>query len=605
MSKKKKNRFVKNQPEIEKKQSGPDVLFILFMIVSSIYLIIRINSSQGFNAYHSFFQIPAYLILFNTVLLLFYNQNNSFLTQNKKLILWVAGGLSLLYIYIRSFYPVLELNGDNATYLAHAQSMLAGEGFRNSWMPNALYDTSLKSIGFSILNIPFIYIFGIDNYVGLKILEFLSVLFGLYFLFRYFSKRTEKGVIFLVLASVALYPQIVHFASIIMTESPSFFLMFLALFVFEYVLQKQKTFNIKSISLIAFLALFSFFVFTVREALVALPAATGLYLLIKKEWKKAVIFGLSFALLFLGYQSYSMHLKQLNNAETLVSAGQTVKATDSFITTYLRVFAKSSQYAFKNIWGALLVISQKLVGNPDRYDYKSIFPNLLALALLGWGIWVRVRKKIPLFIYEILAVMLMAVVLLTWQKEMDPVVFSRYFYPLIPLVLYYAWTGLSSALEKYPKARIYGLGVTFMFFFAFLLSMNTNKIASVRKPYHPAVGNFIKACEWIRDNTPPDSLIATRKSSLSYIWADRKSLHYFDITSYSRYDNQYNIQFATNTLNYYDRNKVNYIVLDAFSSDAFNKILPLVQKNTPRFRVLYSTASPQNYVLQVMRPSSP
>jgi hypothetical protein len=140
-------------------------------------------------------------------------------------------------------------------------------------------------------------------------------------------------------------------------------------------------------------------------------------------------------------------------------------------------------------------------------------------------------------------------------------------------------------------------GLHILFFF----QMNTQKVYSSKYPYPPAVQNYVTACKWIRANTPADSVIASRKSTMAFLWADRKSLHYFDDVKYNRYMS-YSPQFDQDTLDYYAREKIRFVILDAFSSDAYDKILPVIKNHPAMFKVLYATPQPQTYVIEVVRP---
>ena len=244
MSKKRSKRKVDSQVPAQKGQNFNVMLVsAVLIIILNILIINSVINNKFYNAFHTGLQLLAYLTVYNIGILLFYNFNYSVFSKRTKNLLYIILGISIFYVYIISFYGVLDFNGDNAGYLARAKSLIMGKGFRDIYRPGEPYSSALKSIGFSLLNIPFILIFGLNNYVGLKLLELISAFGALFFIFKYFEDKLEKDKLFLLVLTLSVFHQIIQFSSIIMTESVFLFLMFGIMYFTEKLLTKKKIYN--------------------------------------------------------------------------------------------------------------------------------------------------------------------------------------------------------------------------------------------------------------------------------------------------------------------------------------------------------------------------
>ena len=124
--------------------------------------------------------------------------------------------------------------------------------------------------------------------------------------------------------------------------------------------------------------------------------------------------------------------------------------------------------------------------------------------------------------------------------------------------------------------------------------------------------NFIQACHWIRDKTDGKVVSASRKSTLSYVWTENKSIHFYDTMQYNRYtmfpregEPPFDpAKFEQLTLDYYEKNGVNYVILDAFrfSPETQYRIKPMLQRYIPaRWEVVFFTPKkePNTFVLKL------
>ncbi|GEM_PF-4900394 len=597
-------------------------LFIISQIILTIILISKVTAEQAYNSYSAPFQLFAYILIFNIAAFLFYEGVFPFLQKKTKIILWGILGVFTLYVYIISFYPVMELNGDNAAYLTRAKAMIDGLGFRNMWMPNEPFEATLKSIGFSILNIPFILLFGINNAVGVQLLPLLSVFGGLYFMYRFFENKIEKEFLVILLITVALHSQVIHFSSISMTESSAFFFIFLLFFLTEKYLDIDSKLSWQRILIVMGIAFLAFFAFTVREAIIVLPGTIALFLLIRKRWKEAFLFILFTGLFFASYFAYSSHLKELNEKLGLVQQGANTFSQQSFVQYYIKLLLDGIKtFNFQSVTDTILVITQKIAGNPDRSDYSGnlILNILILLVVLLPLIHKGTKKAIGLSVIFFFS--LIIIIIYSWGgATLDRMVFSRYYYPLIPFILFFFLKGLISLSaiisERFKfstlatnRTKLWVVSIPLLLLLIFEFSMNTNAVYNAKNPFSPPIKDFVNACSWINKNTPKDAVIANRKSGLAYIWAGRKSIHFYNADKFDRYmifsQNFDLLAFEKDTLEYYKNNKVKYVIIDAFLPDGYNRIVPVMQKNPKNFILIYrETSSPKGYPTLIVKTTN-
>ncbi|MDD5066884.1 MAG: hypothetical protein PHF84_07530 [bacterium] len=518
---------------------------------------------------------------------------------------YALSGLVFL-MYIISFYPVLDMNGDNASYLLRAKSLLAGKGFRDLYLINEPLVTHLRGFSFSLMYVPLLYLFHY-NFILLKLFPFICTFLLFFFIYHFYRKKMELFRVFILVVFVALNSQIVHFSSLIMTENV--FLAFLVLFFILLEKQTRLEFNGKSILYSILLVFFSFICYMIREAGIAILVIGPLYMLITKKIKFLLVMLFVLLLIFGGYLKYSGHLRNLNmtaqqQSETSVTAdAESSKEPKTFserswIQIYPPMIIEMALSLTKpeQIKKAFTVMAQKFVGDPDENIFELNWLKILAVLVLLSGIYFKIRSKGGFNYYDLFGIFTF---LFLTSSAGDPVVLSRYFIILIPLFYVYFFQGLSGITSFLPQlVRNTVLLSVCGLMLASLLTINCKRVYQARNPYPPVLQFYIQSAEWVKKNVPSGALVSSRKSSLYYIWSDHKCIHYFDDLKYSR-DDRWSRQFEADTLKYYQKNRIRYVVWDSFSSDAVDKILPIIQNHPDLFEVMYSPAQfniPENYI---------
>ena len=149
-----------------------------------------------------------------------------------------------------------------------------------------------------------------------------------------------------------------------------------------------------------------------------------------------------------------------------------------------------------------------------------------------------------------------------------------------------SWAGAAQAAALLLVALL-GVGVQLR-----LIPDNLNMIGRYLRgnPYagYPAPWrNLYLAGDWIRENTPKESVINVRKPRLFYLHTSRKVWGY---------------PFTTNTDSVLTRiTASDYVVVDAVSGTTYRYLIPAIQKVPERFKMVYRLDNPFTGVLEVIR----
>ena len=149
---------------------------------------------------------------------------------------------------------------------------------------------------------------------------------------------------------------------------------------------------------------------------------------------------------------------------------------------------------------------------------------------------------------------------------------------------------LASRQTLSPAARTALLAVA-------LLLIAVNTIATIqerasRRGYPPDWANFFAAAEWIRANTPPDSIVSSRSSYILYWKTHRKTVGY-------RFTEE--PEAVWNDLM---QSGARYVLVDAFfwTGTTGRYLVPALEAHRDRWRPVWqSTQQPPTFVLELLR----
>jgi len=151
--------------------------------------------------------------------------------------------------------------------------------------------------------------------------------------------------------------------------------------------------------------------------------------------------------------------------------------------------------------------------------WKNIYYGLFIFFLIG--LWVR-RKKETVFIVFAVVWMLL---LLTWPAWQGP----RFIFPLLPIFIYFVFHGMKYLIQKIPdKNQVWGqrafTGFWIVIIGIFLFQSGVYGYENLKQDREPssAFDHYsMDMYEFIRENTPPQSIIVFFKPRAMRLFTDR------------------------------------------------------------------------------------
>ena len=203
-----------------------------------------------------------------------------------------AGGLALIFIVSFSyiFDSKLDLNGDNCNYFMLATSLVQGHGYAN--LMSADYTPSnLFPPGYPLL-MSIVRLFT-DSIFPQKILNGLFLL-GSSLLLFFFIRRNKlsDSVAFVAAAAMLLNYQVLHFATMMMSEMSFLFTSVLTCWFLAKMDEKKAFWRDPFFYLVVVTAAFNYHI---RTQGIALFAAVAGYFLFTRRWKEMLGFIAGFA----------------------------------------------------------------------------------------------------------------------------------------------------------------------------------------------------------------------------------------------------------------------------------------------------------------------
>lgn len=502
---------------------------------------------------------------------------------------WVAGGLAALHMVLclALFDPKIHTGGDSVTYVLLAESILqAGDGYSLSIEPGPPEPHTKYPPGYPLFLAPLVALFG-RNFVVLKL---VSVLFttGAVTLFCAYARRGREPLPWFCLAlAFAVSPGVIDYSRWMLSEAPFLFFTLAALWMLREDDRGTGTGRPFWLALAA-----SVMCFYVRSIGALLLVATSLSYLLRREWRKLLIHGVVGAGLTIPWLVRSRLVAGTTSSyfeEFLLQNVYTPEAGYlDFFGMVGRLFENGKLYAIRELPRALAGSDSTWAANP--------LVAVIAVAVCALVLWELVRRFRAGPRAAELYLVLTCVAIMLFQTSVNDV---RYLVPLIPLFLLYAADGVTALVRRVNRAR--GRSVAPACLAAVIaalalgahsaripanLDMMANYAAGNRYAgYHPAWGTFFDAAKWVEANTAEDAVVTVRKPRLFNALADRRVRLY----PYST-DRDSVLQVVRTT---------DYVLIDAIFGTTQQYLIPALQQQPGRFRVVHRTEAPVTLVLGV------
>ncbi len=564
------------------------ISFIFFILIFFIIFLITLFGDKYFNAINSNLLTLSYIVIFFFISILLHNELNDYKISAMILNILKAGVvISITIIYIKAFYPYLEMNGDNAGYIIKAKAFLEGHGFRNMFQPNTSYDTALYNVGFSFLLMPFILI-GKMNFIILKLLPLFSTI-GIFILLYYILKQyISKNLSLIIVLLTAINEEILHFSSLILTENV--FICFLLLSIF-LLIKYENTNNV--INKFLFFSSFSlFFAFLIRFAGLAFLSIVPFYFLYKKNYKKAIALFLLILLFFCVFTGIKIAVKNKYYNIEKVELEKSSPSSDNLLRYVIHRIIKN-KLIFLNAKNSVFVIPQKVLDYSYKAKYdKNIIYNIILFILLILGVLYDFKKKLTPMSFFVIS--FIATIIIAFNIT-DLIVMSRYYIPLIPFVYFYIILGLS-CLINYIGKRLNTSKLQYILFGVilslFIIGAKTANIdiyinkQGLSIPYM----NYLEIAKWSKTNIPKGEIVGVRKSTIFYLFSNHQATPYYYLgNKFNRYSS-FSKEMEILSLKKFKTLPIHYFVFDTFSGDSFGKLLPIMKNYPERFKTIHAYA---------------
>lgn len=477
---------------------------------------------------------------------------------------------TILYSYV--FDSKFDLNGDNIEYYLLGKSISEGHGYSASW--NNYRPYAHRPPGYSIItSIPFL--LGFESPIPLKILNFLLFLGTLFFFYKAIRNLTENDWVARVsVFLLAVNPHMLQYSSIIMSEIPSLFFSILA---FYYLTKTNFQGSLKTnysfwISLIVIA-----FGYHIRSMGITLIIALVAYLMLNKNWKYLGASIGGFFLLLLPFKIRNLMFGVGSGYIDVIGYKNPYRkelGRMEFFDYFERMFNNLLRYIQIEIPNALTPFTQS--------SGKYWMIGLLLLALSAFAIY-HLEKLKSLFLILFLSTF---GILLLWPEQWFGI---RFFITILPYMLFLTVFAVFKLVSFKPINKVYIVSIC-----ALLAFFNTSKYKNLNlkssRSYPAGYSNYFKMGEWVKKNTPENSLLIARKPSFFNLFSERQTVRYAMTNNHEK------------LIEDLEKRRANYIVVDQLGFNSTGRYLvPAIQKNPKRFKFLKLFDNPKTYLFEFVK----
>ncbi|MBN2620712.1 glycosyltransferase family 39 protein [candidate division WOR-3 bacterium] len=500
---------------------------------------------------------------------------NKVYTENKRIFLLYSGIFLILTLLL--FSPRLFVGGDNAQYIALAESIVSGKGYRTVYLPDEPPNTHFPP-GFPLLLcLPYV-IFG-KNILIFKFVVFCISVGALYFLYA-IARYLYEGKTKFIMAFFLSLPIIVVYSHRVLSEMPYLFFTLGALYFFYMAEEKNPVMYYLSFGM----ATFAVFIRTTGMILII---SMAIMLLLKKRFKYLFILLIVFGIAYIPWHMRNAALSasdtyfdQLFARDVFDQSSGKIGAID-FIR---RIGENFDVYAFGFIPKTLLPILQSKV----LFGIAGGF--FVGLILLGFTI--SSRKFSVLDIYLIGGV----AIILSWPRIWAS---ERFLLPILPIMVFYVFTALFwiSRKVKFKYLMITVVGILILLnSFAMgraardMIRTNIHYFKGQKYAGYDAIWHqYFALLNWIKHNIPPGRVIMARKPEFVYLISGHKSV------------------IIPHTADHYEMMdailQCDYVIFDAFYDEKTQEHLltPVIKREQNKFKLVGQTPEPTFFLLQVVK----
>ena len=517
----------------------------------------------------------------------------------------VAGSVAITGLYLLTCNEWVHIIGDNIAYIRDARRLVQGRGVLDSQY----------GLGVKTMLMPAVFLFP-QSVTALKVTIAVSgFLFPLctFLVLREFIDNNRALLIAMVTGAswIAL-----EFSHVVTADLPFPAFSLLALWV---ILKYIRHPGISWTRLIAAACAVGW-AYHVKSPSIYLVIAATLYLVLRKQAKKPLLLAACALIWVIPWMLYLKaefpdtqgYLGMINQ----ITAGVYIPESKagSFWHNFLYYFFTKNPPSYLINLEYLLLPREYLKHLPFNAGWRPVGWFFLVLIAVGFVFRRKSSGIRPFPLLQSLEVhdwYVMGYIATLFALPGSP---YRYLIPILPFIVFYVFKGVERICSCFPESMsparhaprflpLRKLAVVFTgpvlhrhapVFLAslFLLPSLFVDFAIIKNQqmtpgYHTHWKPYYEASIWIRDNTPPQSRISTRKPGLVWFWSERETDGYPRIEDPAR---------ALQALEKFD-----YILLDNIPlfKEKLKYIVPALRAYPKRFAVIHTTEAPKTYVIRI------
>ncbi|OAV66255.1 hypothetical protein Barb6_02639 [Bacteroidales bacterium Barb6] len=497
---------------------------------------------------------------------------------------YYMAGLTILFAvtFSYTFNSKIDINGDNCAYYMLATSIAGGHGYSDI-TSEAYNPTNVFPPGYPLL-MSFIRIFT-DGFFPQKVLNGLFLLGSVLLLFFFVRKnKLPDSLAFVASAVVLLNYQVLHFATMMMSEMSFLFFAVLTLWFLCKADDGKPFWKDRYFYLAIFSAAYCYHV---RTQGIAMAAAVLGYFLFTKRWKEMLAFAGGFVVCLMPWMlrnriigtGQSRYLSMINIANPWRPETGTLSVSE-IISRFFETFGMLVSKAVPN--SILPYFSTDYISPSVWSEWGTA---VILFAVIGIGIWQLGRYKY-LFLFYIVATF-GVISLFSTPSE------NRYITSLLPFLevglIVGLYTVLSFGIRKMKITKAFSPWLLIpLFFFSYPKLEQAH--AQNKAPFPANYRNFFAIAEEVHKKLPASTMVCSRKSELFYMYGKNAVCGYVWTE-----DDRELIQGLI-------QSKTEYVVVEqlGYSSTA-RYLYPAVQKHPELFKTVIHLPDPDTYLLKFDR----
>jgi hypothetical protein len=411
--------------------------------------------------------------------------------------------------------------------------------------------------------------------IGFKLIVFKLVssifnLFGFVLFYKAIRHRLPAVVFLPVIIFQACNYLIIYYASMTFTEAFYFLLQGFFFYMGVQIIDVLKTANADlktQWKTWLLLGLSMFLISTLKSSAVVVLPAVLLFFAVDKNWKAA---GFSLGSYLIFKVPYELLVKSIWHADNQFKgqskillqkdpydAGAGQEDMGGFIVRFI-----------ENINLSLSKRFYQLLGWKDEFNSEvNGYIAIITLAIALFGFWQIVKdKRREMLLFSLFTGAQLALSFVILQVRWDQARITLVGMPIILALMFY---GLYAAFGQKKWYAIYMViavlvsgSVVMSSFkrgFANLPIIKKNIKGDKFYGYTPDWQNFLKCSEWCADSLPENSLVASRKAPMSFVYGHGKK--FFPVYSVIQRDTATRQSNPDSALAYFEKNKVTHVML--------------------------------------------